>query len=210
MLPKTFHSRQFRIMSIELQRLFVDLTSLAWRLNDARTGLQPKINDRIYYYTVLLHGYRLVNFSPLNGPRPTSGLENAIHLGLTAFIMTLFLGFDFKIKDVSLASDLARAAVQGQFDEEQEGQKLLLWVLFMGGASIFSQADDVWLNPKIASTMHALDLHTWQDVSQVLAKFPWVHATHDKAGQALWCRSAFRCRPQVEVALNHCGSINDS
>jgi hypothetical protein len=117
--------------------------------------------------------------SPLGGPRPTSHLNNMIHLGLTAFIMTLFPGLDGRISINPLLYDLARSAIQKYPDNEQEYQEMLLWLLFLERASIFRHLDDVWLIPKIAQTMQALGLQTLEDAAQAISKFPSVNAVHD-------------------------------
>lgn len=106
--------------------------------------------------------------------------------------MTFLQGIDHKkISDAPLLSGLARSAAQSMFDDDPESQELLPWILFIGGAPIFKQQDDVWLIPKIAHTVHALGLCTWEDVAQKLAKFPWVNALHSKVGQSLWYKSTY-------------------
>lgn len=187
-------SQLFKQLSDDLQNLVMDIAGLAWLLNNASAGLQPKVNDLKFHYTILLLGYRLVRFSPLGGARPTSHLENTIHLGLMAFIMTLLRKLDLSITGVSLVSGPIRSAAQEEWDNQRENQELLLWILFIGGVSIFNQVDDIWLIPKILQTSHVLDLHNWEDITRSLRKFSWVSTIHAKAGQALWSRSNLRYR----------------
>jgi hypothetical protein len=174
--------RLFRNVRTDLQNLLVDITRLAWVLNDAHARRIPKINGYVFHETLLLLGYRLVNISPLGIPRAESHLNNVVHLGLTAFIMTFFRGLDGKISGLPLLSGLARTAIQEDFDSERENQEVMLWLLFISRASIFKQTDDAWLIPKTAQTIQALGLHTWEDVSQTISKFPWVDVVHDKTG----------------------------
>lgn len=189
-IPKVLDYRPFRQLSVDLQDLLIDTTGLARLLNDANAGQLPKLDNYIFHDTILLLGYRLVHVSPLGGPRPPSRLGNAVHLGLTAFVTTFLRKLDRTIPDIPLLSELVRSLAQEHFDDDQEYQEVLLWLLFIGRASIFKEPDDVWLIPKTAQTMHALGLHTWEDVSRTLAIFPWVNALHDPAGQALWHKSS--------------------
>jgi hypothetical protein len=161
----------------------MDITHLAWVLNDAHTGLIEKINGYIFHETLLLLAYDLIHISPLGGPRPTNHLDNIVHLGLTAFIMTFFRGLDGRISSIPLLADLFRSAIEEHFSSEREYQELLLWLLFIRGASIFGQMNDAWLVTKTAETMQTLNLLTWKDVAQTISKYPWVGAVHDSAGQ---------------------------
>ena len=193
------NSRLLRQLSADLQTLLIDITELAWLVDNASAKERPKLNGFPVHDNLLLLGYRLNYTSPLGGPRPISCVENMIHVGLTAFIITFLRGFDRQIPDIPILSDLARSAAQENFDNEQENQEVLLWTLFLGAASIFGQPDDAWVIPKTTWAMHALDLHTWEDVVRTLDKFPWVNAAHNKAGQALWHRSTSNYRPPSEV-----------
>jgi hypothetical protein len=177
------NSQLFKQLSTDLQSLLVDITHLAWVLNDAHTGQIPKVCGYKFHETLLLLGYELLHISPLGGPRPTNHLDNVVHLGLTAFIMAFFRGFDGKISGIPLLSELVRSAIKEHFNEERECQELLLWLLFIRGVSIFGQTDDAWLIAKTAETMQTLGLHTWEDVAQTMSKFPWVDAVYNKAGE---------------------------
>lgn len=175
----------------DLQELLMDVTGLAWQLNDIKAGNQQRLHHYEFHDTIILLGYRLVSISPLDGFHSTSRLANAVHLGLAAFLMTFLRRLDHRIQDMPLLSKLARAAAQEQFDNGNNTQEMLLWILFIGDASLFDGSDDIWLIPIVTRTMHALDLYTWEDVQRALAKWPWVNTLHDKTGEALWHRSTF-------------------
>ena len=193
------YSWLLRQLGVDLQNLLIEITDLAWLVNDASAKDRPKFSAFPFHDKLLLLGYRLIHTSPLGGPRPISHVEDMVHLGLTAFIITFLRGFDRQIPNIPILSDLARAAAQENFENEQENQEVLLWTLFIGAASIFRQSDDAWLIPKTARAIHALDLYTWEDVVRTLLKFPWVNAVHDKAGQALWLRSTSYYQPSSEL-----------
>lgn len=165
----------------DLQTLLVEIMNLAWSLNDATANRRPKVDGHKFHRTLLRLGYRLVQFCPLGGTRPYDNLENAIHLGLTAFVVTFLVGLDRKIVYMPLLSELVRSAtLQALLDEEEN--EVLLWLLFVSGTSIFKSTDDEWLLPKIKQKMAILDLRTWEDVGRMLARYPWVNVAHDKTG----------------------------
>ena len=146
--------RFLRRLSADLQNLLLEITDLAWLVNDASAKDRPKLNGFPFHENLLLLGYRLVHISPLGAPRPLSHVENMVHLGLTAFIITFLRGFDRRIPDIPILSELARSATQENFDNEQENQEVLLWTLFIGALLIFRQPDDAWLIPKTTRAMH--------------------------------------------------------
>lgn len=102
-------------------------------------------------------------------------------------------GLDRRIPNIPLLSGLIRSSAREAFGDGREEQEALLWVLFIASTSIFRRADDVWLIPKTIQTMHALGVSSWEDVSRVLGRFPWVNNVHDKAGRELWIRTTSGC-----------------
>jgi hypothetical protein len=178
----------FKEFSPDLQDLILDMTGLAWLLNDISAGRRQKLNYYIFHDTCILLGYRLVYICPLGDVGPGHCLEKVAHLGLTAFLMTFLRRLDHKISEMPLISQLARVAAQEEFDNDKETQEVLLWFLFIGKTSIFKKSDDIWLLPRVARTMQALGLGAWEDVRRMLARWPWVNTLHDKAGWVL-CQS---------------------
>ena len=178
-----------KTLSADLQSLFVDMRSLATLINDASAGYHSKLNAYVFHDTCILLGYRTIHISPLRGPRPTSRLENMIHLGLAVFIMTFLRGLNRKIPNMPLLSNLVRSAAQEHLSGDREHGEMILWILFVGRASIFGDAEDIWLVPKAAKTIRSLGLGSWEAVGETLAMFPWVNDVHDKLGHALWHNS---------------------
>jgi hypothetical protein len=180
----------FGQLSTDLQSLFTNITHLAWLINEAIAGNRPKLDDYIFHDTIILLGYRIVHHCPLGKPRAISRLENAVHLGLIAFMMTLALGLDGRTLQVPLLPGLLRSAAEESFGTEQKERELLLWILFIGGRLIFGSPDEAWLLPKTAEATCFLVLHSWEGVSSTLVKFPWFNTAHDKSGQDQWCKSS--------------------
>ncbi|OBT82419.1 hypothetical protein VE02_09391 [Pseudogymnoascus sp. 03VT05] len=185
------HPRLSKYLSNNLQSVFIDMNSLARLMNDASAGHCPRIKPYVFLDTIILLGYRLLQVSPLSGPRPFSNLENAVHVGLAVFIRTLLRGLSMKVSNVPLVSDLARSVAQDHVCREQVDKEVILWILFIGRASAFEEADDEWFFPKMAETTRSLGIDSWEGVSRVLATFPWVNDIHGKSSQALWYKSTF-------------------
>ena len=178
-------------LSANLQTVFTDINSLARLMNDASAGHCPRIKPYIFLDTVILLGYRLIQVNPLSGPRQFSSLENAVHVGLAVFLMSLLRGLSMKVSNVPLVSDLARSVAQDYVGSERVDIEVILWILFVGRASAFGEADDKWFFPKMAETTRFLGINSWEGVSRVLARFPWVGDVHGKSSQALWYKSTF-------------------
>ena len=161
------------------------MACIARLLNDADAGHRPNLNTRVFHGMLLLLGYRLIHFSPLNGPRPIFHLENAVHLGLIAFMMPFMHRLDGKVPDSPLLSRLIVSAMEKVSGVDKDSQEFLLWIMLVGGASIFTQPKDGWLISMISQKMYSLNLHTWEDVARIMAKYPWIDAFHGKVGKSL-------------------------
>ncbi|KAL4918203.1 hypothetical protein BDW62DRAFT_210677 [Aspergillus aurantiobrunneus] len=166
-------------------------TDLWTTFTDMRS--RRKLGAEEFHNTIILFGYCLLQISPLNSSSESdasltsnmNALEDAVHLGLIAFLVTFLRGLDHRIADQSLLSHRLRLAIQKLLLCVQEGPEsqavdnVLLWTLFIG-------------------TVHcnqAVGLSTWENVKQVLANFPWVNALHDRTGITLCSTQRFLENP---------------
>lgn len=173
-------------LGTDLWELFVDIRKFAWGLNDASVGRRPKMSgDELHEFLIVL-GYRLVSASSLDQLRFPSHLHAPIQFGLASFLVTFLRGLDRKTIRYPRISTLSWSAAQHDFTAQREDQEVLLWLLFIGRYTIFTQTDDSWLIPKVKVAVEALALQSWEDARRTLATFPWVGDLHDKAGQSLW------------------------
>ncbi|KAJ9271320.1 transcriptional regulator family: Fungal Specific TF [Paecilomyces variotii] len=198
-----YRSAKFKQLSADLEDVFMDIIYFAHLLNETSSRRLPKMDHCVFHENILFLGYRLIAISTLRGPNHPNNLEDMIHLGLTTFVSAFFWSLDRSIPTIPLLTESIRSIVQRYAGDSQEERAVLLWLLFTLAASISKQPDDeVWLVPKAAETMDAMDLHTWEDVHRTLSMFPWVNATHDTAGQALWQKSRVRLsllRERLEI-----------
>ncbi|RHZ64512.1 hypothetical protein CDV55_106705 [Aspergillus turcosus] len=186
---QSYRAPLLRNLRGDIQDIFIEVTSLASMLDDATKGVGPRLNSCVFHSDLLVLGYRLVNIYTLGGCRPKCPIENAIHLGLTAFLVTFLPGLDRRIAHNALLSNLLLNAAQGFPDGGQDIQELLLWMLYIGAASSSHLgAHPTWIS-KSKETIDTLKLMTWEQVQDMLAKYPWVNAVHDTAAKALWRQS---------------------
>ncbi|KAH6989020.1 hypothetical protein BKA56DRAFT_574963 [Ilyonectria sp. MPI-CAGE-AT-0026] len=173
-------------LGTDLWGLFLDIRKFAQDLNDASVGRRPKMNgDELHGFLIVL-GYRLVSASSPSRIRLSNHLNAPIQFGSASFLVTFLRGLDRKTIRYPRISTLSWSAAQHDFTAQREDQEVLLWLLFIGRYTIFTQTDDSWLIPKVKGAVEALALQSWEDARRTLAAFPWVGDLHDKAGQRLW------------------------
>jgi hypothetical protein len=82
-MPCSFHPN----ISNDLANIYTNLMTVAYLLNEDRTSI--KFDPDAYQEILISLCHRLLHLYPLDGKRPASGEENAIHLGLLATMTTL-------------------------------------------------------------------------------------------------------------------------
>ncbi|KAI1424177.1 hypothetical protein F5Y12DRAFT_715530 [Xylaria sp. FL1777] len=178
--------------------VFEDICVLAWLVNDnAVHGVI--VDDYDFHDVLLLIGYRLLAVRPLNTPagKTMDKFEVLFHLGLAA-LMTKFFTLGLKPPDVRLLNRCIVSAILEQQYAAREEQELLLWLLFTGKATVFTGVDeDIWLIPKISQVTSQLGLSTWDHVSGILRKFPWVMTFSNDTSHTLWDQSYHSVSPEL-------------
>lgn len=167
-----------------LYEILLDVTNVSMLFNK----IPP--NTRLNYFTFaeLVHSicYRLSRFQPLHQPSSLSDLEDVYHIGLTLFMITLFMQFDHHqrlLKCDAVFSRLRRILYR---DLAELDDDLVLWILFMGGIWITDGPDDSWLHWKIRKTTLSMGIDSWTEIYSVICAFPWIKNLHNEPGIALW------------------------
>lgn len=129
--------------------------------------------------------HRLVRFLELGGPLLESKLDAVYHIGLIAFMTTLFLQFDGRrFLRYTLVSRCLKSVIQrGIFEIDGDS---LLWLLFIGGISVLEETDQRWVILQISHMVRLLGIESWVQLRQTLTQLPWIGAIHDGPGKALW------------------------
>ncbi|KAK9649136.1 hypothetical protein HCH54_003555 [Aspergillus fumigatus] len=183
---KPYRSPLLGSLRRDIQDVFFEVTSLASMLNDANNGVGPKLKSCVFHSDLLVLGYRLGNMYTLGGCRPKCPIENAIHIGLTAFLVPFWPGLDRRIAHNALLSNSLLNGAQDLADGGLDVREILLWMLYIGAASSSQLGNHpMWIS-KLKETIDTLALRTWEQVQSMLARYPWVNAVHDNAGKALW------------------------
>ncbi|KAL4754724.1 hypothetical protein BDW72DRAFT_117553 [Aspergillus terricola var. indicus] len=186
-------------LRLSLWSTFSNMRRLADLLNDAGAGYRRRLGAEQFHNTIMLLGYSLLHISPLNvstGPGACSmlgisPLEDIVHLGLIAFLVTFLRGLNQRIAENPLLSHRLRLAIEKLLSSVEGGEegkiikRVLIWALFVGAVAVFKPSDDEWLIPTTNTAMNALGLSSWKDVKEALAGFPWVDAVHDRTGTVL-------------------------
>jgi hypothetical protein len=61
-----------------------------------------------------------------------------------------------------------------------------LWLLFIGGISVFGAVGRTWLLPQIKTCLINLSIDNWRTARDTIREFPWIDAAHDELGHELW------------------------
>lgn len=172
-------------MSNASKEILLDASSLAWRLNVAGRCPQNPAEYRFHQALVLL-GHRLINLSTLMDSRLTSGLERNLHLGLSAFVATFFVGPTHKISDFRLLAGLIRAAAEDSLVESRDNMEVMMWTLSMAKTDMFDGAGGKWLIQTVARLVSGLEIQSREEFERTLRKYPWVELLHDESAQDIW------------------------
>lgn len=185
-------------LSPQLHSMLVDVMTVSWFL-DGHEGQGVKLNSYTFHDLLVYLGYGLLHIAPLAGRQYLNHLENIVQLGLIAFLATFLFPLGHHRVDCPRLSSTIYSAAQNDFNEDMESQQALLWMLFIGRATIFSEDEEVWMLPRMKKAMTILAIHTWEDVSRTLCKFPWLRNIHTKSAKLLWNAMESLYRQSLEL-----------
>lgn len=177
---------QINGMDIVLRGVLLDLTSVCLFLDRDR----PCFNlDSLAYQDILISVVcRLLHRCPLTddtlGNRDRT---DAYQLGILALMTTLLFQHGRRQRiSYALMAQRLRQATENLERQGLVGSTILLWLLFIGGVSVFHAGDRDWILPQIRRCLLALNIDSWEQAQQKIRELPWFSAVHDKPGEALW------------------------
>jgi hypothetical protein len=172
-----------QVYDLVLLGVIVDLMSACTLINSNQNCL--KLEPYAYQEILISIGYRLLHRYPLTGNKPDNDNENAWRLGILAFLTTVLFqhGRSQTISYGILSRNLRRAIEDTSSNEIKEST--FLWLLFIGGVSIFDVTDK-WLLCRIKKCLSTLRIDSWQSAREAVRNLPWIDAFHDKRGQDIW------------------------
>lgn len=179
-----FTSRKYQEdgLHTDIQDIIADVMSLTSLFNNPPT--RQTLDVGTFLEIVISICCRLIQFRPLQSPKPERKREAAYHIGLITFMTTLFLQWDHRrIQEYHLISQRLREVLDEDFDSN-DGD-LLLWLLFI--ASLwFAGTDSHWLISRIKALAVQLGIDDWSRVRDSICVFPWINVLHDQIGRGVW------------------------
>ncbi|KAF2096856.1 hypothetical protein NA57DRAFT_42558 [Rhizodiscina lignyota] len=168
-----------------LKGVTADLISVSRLVGNDRSRF--KFKPYAYQEILISVSYRLLRRHPVPYYGYENSGENALHLALLAWTTTLIFqhGRVQRLTYGLLARELHRA-IQETSNTGSVRQATLLWLLFVGGISVFGNPYKAWLMPQIQACLIALQINSWQDVRDILTRLPWIEAVHNRSGEAVW------------------------
>lgn len=175
-----------------LHEILLDVTNVSILFNN----IPPNTSMNYLTFAELVHSicYRLSRFQPLHEPSSLSDLEEVYHIGLTMFMITLFMQFDHSRRVLKCDAVFSRLRSVLYRDLSGLDNDLVLWILFMGGIWITNGPDDSWLNWKIKEMALSMGIDSWTEIYSVICTFPWIKKLHDEPGSTLWKSICQNCR----------------
>lgn len=174
-----------QIDDIVIRGVFLDLTRVSRLLDRDRScfRLEPLTYQEILISVV----YRLLYRCPLAEDRLDSVNDNACHLGILALMTTLFFQHGRRLRiSYALLAKKIRNATETMASQGLMGSTMFLWLLFVGGISVFDAKDRDWLLPRIRECLSIHDIDNWEHARQRIRELPWFNAVHDKPAEELW------------------------
>ena len=167
----------------DLHEILLDITSVTSLVKNLPTDLTIELTT--FQEMLVSICSRLIRFHPLQSLKQKSDIEAVYHIGLTIFMMTLFLQYDHRrILQYELVSLRLKDVLDRGLDEVDDD--LVLWLLLIGGIWISSGTDRFWLTSRIMELARRLGLNSWADVHGYVSTFPWISTLHDQPGRAVW------------------------
>lgn len=187
---QAYHRSKRMTLDLEpgLQASFLDLMSLSAFANGCSV-CPTKLRAYTFHDLVILFGFRLVQIRPLQQPGFATRFETLLHLGLMAFLTTFLAGLSRKRPNFKSITDPLQWVIQAARGERDDFQKIVLWALLLGGDVLFTEADEDWFLPRVAEVTTVLKLEEWDDVEEIVTKFPWIRSIHGKTAMYLWQKS---------------------
>ncbi len=163
----------------ELSRIWSLLSEFCFLINSIVESKQ-RISTTTLLNVTSSSIYRLLSMQFDSG-----SANEAIRLGLLAFCCNVFLQWrNFGMQYTHLASIYQDCLLQLPASSMPPG--LWLWLLVIGGISLFDGADYGWLRPLLVTNASLWSIETWEQMKDVLEGFMWIRMVQDKPGKALF------------------------
>lgn len=170
-------------LSPALLEILIDVISVSTLFNDLTST--SKIDLFQYQEIIISILYRIFAIPFHRGTSLPPTIGDAYHVGLTLFIMTLFLQHGKKrmLQYHNIVRRLRNVLDSKVLDQEHE---LKFWLSMAGGVWVSQDDGAEWLPPLVRSEAKKMRLTGWEDAKSVLKRYPWIHPLHDETGVQVW------------------------
>lgn len=167
-----------------LRGILSDMLNICCLLNsDPRQSILDLLGFEEIFVSVC---YSLLRFIPIKDSTGRIGSQEACHLGLLLFVLTMFFQvgrnriIEFEALSLRLHAFLN--------DLCENGTDLSLWVLALGGIWASGSMKSEVSASKVRRFTQQKGIDSWDKFQERLIKFPWIHAVHDGPAHQLWAR----------------------
>lgn len=183
----------FGVTDLSIRQLVRDIDTVSALLNREH---RMQLTGEEFQGILISLGYRLTKV-PVDS-RIFDGVQRGCILGLISLFTSLLYQFGRKrhLKYDLLCQKL-EASILDLLANPSCSRTNLMWLLVMGGISVFEKEREAWLLPKIALLGKSLGLITWESVLSELQQFPWIGPIHTAQGKCLWEKSQGHIRDDV-------------
>ncbi|KAI0884091.1 uncharacterized protein GGS22DRAFT_189221 [Annulohypoxylon maeteangense] len=108
-----------------------------------------------------------------------------LRLALLAFSSSVFLQWKYMRMSYPHFSALYKDCLMKTAVSDIPPQ-LRLWLLMVGGVSVFTRADEEWLRPWLRAIMNLCDIELWTEMQDILDSFMWIGLVHDELGKEVF------------------------
>jgi hypothetical protein len=129
--------------------------------------------------------YRLLAIPHSHSP---PRIEDAYHVGLTIFMMSLFLQIGSqRVMNYNNVTKRLKNILEGDILESEDGLKF--WLLMLGGVWVTDDDNVEWLIPMMFTQRRKMQLCNWSEAKEVLERWMWIGVLHDGPGRMVWERA---------------------
>lgn len=111
--------------------------------------------------------------------------NEAIRLGLLAFSSSVFLQW----RHLSMPFPHLTSTFKGflvRLNTLHVASPPLVWLLMVGGVSVFEPKDDEWLKTLLLVSLELHEIDSWSKLQHLLNSIMWIGLVHDKPGKRIF------------------------
>ncbi|KAF1964065.1 hypothetical protein BU23DRAFT_494060 [Bimuria novae-zelandiae CBS 107.79] len=171
-----------------LQDVLGDVISTSTLFNDLPSTRKVDLYLYQEIFVSILYRLHAIPFHPNPNLPPTIG--DAYHVGLTLFMMSLFLQHGrHRILQYSNVTRRLKDVLESMTLEQEDW--LRFWLLMVEAVWVAEDEGTEWLVRMVGEQARKMGLETWKDARDAVLRYPWIGALHDEPGRLIWEKARF-------------------